>query len=104
MKPFDLSRFLSEQGLSPAVLARHLRVYEAYLGAVLAGEEALGDEKNVLLEIRAGTGGNEATLFAAELFRMYSRFAERIGWRVETEHRPGVRARVKLAAFGARID
>jgi peptide chain release factor 1 len=41
------------------------------------------DEKNVLLEIRAGTGGNEATLFAAELFRMYSRFAERAGWRVE---------------------
>ena len=41
------------------------------------------DEKNVLLEIRAGTGGNEATLFAAELFRMYSRFTERIGWRVE---------------------
>ncbi len=41
------------------------------------------DEKNVLLEIRAGTGGNEATLFAAELFRMYSRYAERVGWRVE---------------------
>jgi peptide chain release factor 1 len=41
------------------------------------------DEKNVLLEIRAGTGGNESTLFAAELFRMYSRFAERNGWRVE---------------------
>jgi peptide chain release factor 1 len=41
------------------------------------------DEKNVLVEIRAGTGGNESTLFAAELFRMYSRFAERMGWRVE---------------------
>ncbi len=41
------------------------------------------DEKNVLLEIRAGTGGHEATLFAAELFRMYSRYAERAGWRVE---------------------
>jgi peptide chain release factor 1 len=41
------------------------------------------DEKNVLLEIRAGTGGDEATLFAAELFRMYSRFAEQCGWRVE---------------------
>jgi len=41
------------------------------------------DDKNVLLEIRAGTGGNEATLFAAELFRMYSRFAERADWRVE---------------------
>jgi peptide chain release factor 1 len=41
------------------------------------------DEKNVLLEIRAGTGGNEATLFASELFRMYSRFTERTGWRIE---------------------
>jgi peptide chain release factor 1 len=41
------------------------------------------DEKNVVLEIRAGTGGDEAGLFAADLFRMYSRFAERQGWRIE---------------------
>lgn len=41
------------------------------------------DTKNVLLEIRAGTGGEEAALFAAELFRMYSRYAESLGWRVE---------------------
>jgi peptide chain release factor 1 len=41
------------------------------------------DEKNVVLEIRAGTGGEEAALFAAELFRMYSKFAERQGWRLE---------------------
>ena len=41
------------------------------------------DDRDVFLEIRAGTGGNEATLFAADLFRMYSRFAERSGWRVE---------------------
>jgi len=41
------------------------------------------DEKNVLLEIRAGTGGEEAGLFAADLFRMYSRLAERHGWKVE---------------------
>src|SRR5215203_1134250 len=41
------------------------------------------DEKNVLLEIRAGTGGDEAALFAAELFRMYSRYAERQRWRIE---------------------
>jgi len=41
------------------------------------------DEKNVMLEIRAGTGGDEAALFAAELFRMYSKFAERQGWRLE---------------------
>ena len=40
-------------------------------------------EKDVILEIRAGTGGDEATLFAAELFRMYSRFAETQGWKVE---------------------
>ena len=41
------------------------------------------DEKNVILEIRAGTGGDEAALFAGELFRMYSRYAERQGWRIE---------------------
>ena len=41
------------------------------------------DERNVVLEIRAGTGGDEAGLFAADLFRMYSRFAETHGWRVE---------------------
>ena len=41
------------------------------------------DSKNVILEIRAGTGGDEAALFAAELFRMYSRYAELRGWRVE---------------------
>ena len=41
------------------------------------------DEKNVVLEIRAGTGGDEATLFAGEVFRMYSRYAESQGWRVE---------------------
>src|ERR1700736_6760154 len=41
------------------------------------------DEKNVILEIRAGTGGDEATLFAAELFRMYDRYAESKRWKVE---------------------
>ncbi len=41
------------------------------------------DEKNTILEIRAGTGGEEAALFAADLFRMYSRYADLIGWKVE---------------------
>ncbi len=41
------------------------------------------DEKNVILEIRAGTGGDEATLFAAEIFRMYTRYAEMQRWKVE---------------------
>ena len=41
------------------------------------------DEKNVVLEIRAGTGGDEAALFAGDLFRMYSRYAERQSWKIE---------------------
>ena len=41
------------------------------------------DSRNVIVEIRAGTGGDEAALFGADLFRMYSRFAERSGWKVE---------------------
>ncbi|MGI8495700.1 MAG: peptide chain release factor 1, partial [Pyrinomonadaceae bacterium] len=41
------------------------------------------DEKNVILEIRAGTGGDEATLFAGEILRMYARYAERQGWKFE---------------------
>jgi peptide chain release factor 1 len=44
------------------------------------------DDKNVILEIRAGTGGEEAALFAADLFRMYARFAERRGWKLEVLH------------------
>ena len=41
------------------------------------------DEKNIILEIRAGTGGEEAALFGGDLFRMYCRYAEKMGWRVE---------------------
>jgi uncharacterized protein YqhQ len=50
------------------------------------------DDKNTILEIRAGTGGEEAGLFAADLFRMYSRFAERMRWKIEvlSQHGTGV--------------
>src|SRR5690606_5139892 len=41
------------------------------------------DEKNAIMEVRAGTGGDEASLFAGELFRMYSRYCETRGWKVE---------------------
>src|SRR5689334_13478995 len=41
------------------------------------------DERNVFLEVRAGTGGDESGLFAGDLFRMYTRYAERRGWQVE---------------------
>jgi peptide chain release factor 1 len=66
-----------------------LKDLEARREAILAELRVLlvpkdpNDEKNVILEIRAGTGGDEAALFAADLFRMYSRFAERQRWKLE---------------------
>ena len=66
-----------------------LKELEAKREAILADLRMLlvpkdsNDEKNVILEIRAGTGGDEAALFAADLFRMYTRFAERQRWKLE---------------------
>ena len=56
--------------------------YEEQLKILLLPKDP-NDDKNVVLEIRAGTGGDEATLFAAEVFRMYTRYAETHGWKVE---------------------
>jgi peptide chain release factor 1 len=63
-------------------LRAELEALRARLMLLLLPRDPL-DEKNVLLEIRAGAGGEEAALFAADLFRMYHRFAESRGWRVE---------------------
>jgi peptide chain release factor 1 len=66
-----------------------LKSLEARRDALLADIRVLlvpkdpNDAKNIILEIRAGTGGDEASLFAADLFRMYTRFAERNGWKIE---------------------
>ncbi|HST09273.1 MAG TPA: peptide chain release factor 1 [Terriglobales bacterium] len=94
----DLTRGIAE---SKAVLADEkdpdMRAYaqdeltqlEARVGQVEADLKVLlipkdpNDEKDIILEIRAGTGGDEATLFADEMFRMYSRYAETQGWKVE---------------------
>jgi peptide chain release factor 1 len=65
-----------------ARIAPKLESVEADLKFLLLPKDPL-DEKNVVLEIRAGTGGDEATLFAAEIFRMYSRFAETQHWKIE---------------------
>jgi len=64
---------------------------ETRLKMLLVPKDPL-DEKNVFLEIRAGAGGDEAGLFAAELFRMYARYAERKGWKVEvmSSHETGI--------------
>ena len=64
-------------------------VYSRRRGDPIASRAALllpkdpNDKKNVVIEIRAGTGGEEAALFSADLFRMYVRYAEKEGWRVE---------------------
>jgi len=80
----------------PATDPELRRMAESEAEALGAKEEALAaelrtlllpkdpnDEKNVILEIRAGAGGDEASLFAQDLFRMYARFAERRGWKFE---------------------
>ena len=69
--------------------ADELKGLTARQGALLAEIKILllpkdpNDEKNVLLEIRAGTGGEEAALFAGDLFRMYSRYVEKQGWKMD---------------------
>src|SRR6266566_2621268 len=61
------------------------------------------DDRDAIVEIRAGTGGDEAALFAAGLFRMYTRFAERRGWKVEVlSHSEGSLGGLKEAIFAAR--
>jgi peptide chain release factor 1 len=71
----EVSRLLEEKG----------RVEEDLRMTLLPKDP--NDEKNVLLEIRAGTGGDEAGLFAADLFRMYAKFAEKNRWRIEVLNR-----------------
>jgi peptide chain release factor 1 len=65
-----------------ADLEQQVAALEQELRALLIPKDP-NDDKNILLEIRAGTGGDEASLFAADLFRMYSRYAEQRGWKVE---------------------
>ena len=65
-----------------ARLEPQIAAIEEELKALLVPKDP-NDSRNVVLEIRAGTGGDEAALFAGELFRMYSRYSERRGWKVE---------------------
>src|ERR671926_126155 len=74
------SKELAQEELAALAAQRDVLLSEI---KVLLVPKDPNDEKNVVLEIRAGTGGDEAALFAAELFRMYNKFAERQRWRVE---------------------
>jgi len=73
-----------------AALTRKIDKIEDELKTLLLPKDS-NDEKNVIVEIRAGTGGEEAALFAGDLFRMYSRYAENRNWKVEvlTHHPTG---------------
>ncbi len=81
VKGSDLEmRALAEEELEGLVQRRGQ--LEADLKILLLPKDP-NDEKNVILEIRAGTGGEEAALFASDLYRMYTRFAERHGWKLD---------------------
>lgn len=63
-------------------LEERLAASEGHLAELLVPRDPL-DDKNTIMEIRAGTGGDEAALFAADLYRMYTRYADQLGWRIE---------------------
>ena len=73
-------RELAEQDIRDA--EQRLQLLEADLQRLMLPKDP-NDTCNIYLEVRAGTGGDEAAIFAGDLFRMYSRYAERMGWRVE---------------------
>jgi peptide chain release factor 1 len=73
-------RELAEEEMTGLVARREALVAEI---KILLVPKDPNDAKNIILEIRGGTGGDEAALFAADLFRMYNRYAERNGWKVE---------------------
>src|SRR5204863_6236617 len=73
-------RALAEEELPELTARRDLLLQEL---KVLLIPKDPNDEKNVILEIRAGTGGDEARLFAADLFRMYTRYAETQRWKID---------------------
>ena len=74
-------RELAKEELSTS--KANLEVIEKELTILLLPKDP-NDEKNVIVEIRAGAGGDEAALFAAELFRMYSKYAETMRWKIDT--------------------
>ncbi|MGB1547495.1 MAG: PCRF domain-containing protein, partial [Alphaproteobacteria bacterium] len=73
-------RALAEEEIEP--LKQKITEQERRLRILLLPKDE-ADTKNAILEVRAGTGGEEAALFAADLFRMYQRYAERHGWKIE---------------------
>jgi peptide chain release factor 1 len=85
-------------------LERTIADLEARLKPALLPHDPL-DDRNAIIEIRAGTGGDDAALFAADLYRMYTRYIERAGWRRETiSHSEGALGGIKEAIFKVSGD
>ena len=87
------------------VLTQQKEQLETELNKLLAPKDP-NDDKNVILEIRAGTGGEEAGLFANDLFKMYTRYAEGRNWKVEilTHHPTGVGGLKEIIAMMTKPD
>ncbi|MFZ5807358.1 MAG: peptide chain release factor 1 [Verrucomicrobiota bacterium] len=75
----DLAELATEE--IPSLEKRVAELRQRVLAAIVPPDP--NDSRNTIIEIRAGTGGDEAAIFAADLFRMYSRYAERAGWKIE---------------------
>jgi peptide chain release factor 1 len=95
---------IAEAELPPQIASRDK--LESELQGFLVPKDPL-DGSNVFLEVRAGTGGDEAAIFAGDLFRMYSRYAETLGWQIEIlsespgEHGGYKEVIARIAGFGA---
>ncbi len=100
----DDPEMAAEAGHEVERLERTITDLEARLKPALLPHDPL-DDRNAIIEIRAGTGGDEAALFAADLYRMYTRFIERAGWRRETiSYSEGTLGGVKEAIFKVSGD
>jgi len=75
----ELKEMASEE--IPSIEEQLQAVYEKILEAMIPPDPS--DSRNTIMEIRAGTGGDEASLFAGDLYRMYTRYAEQMGWKIE---------------------
>jgi len=87
-----------------AGLEESIRIREESLARLIAPRDPL-DDRDAVVEVRAGTGGDEAALFAGDLFRMYQRFADRHGWKIELlDQSEGAAGGVREAVFVVRGD
>ena len=108
----DLRALLAEDGSDEEMrelAAAELEEVEARLPELEQGVKIMllpkdvDDERNAILEVRAGTGGDEAALFAGDLFRLYDRFAEQQGWKIEVMNTsPGTVGGFREVVFGVR--